>query len=58
MSGHVRGRYTQSDSTEGSTGTAQMLIGCTIMGLHLGDTRRIPLNRRCVWALRLYVKLL
>jgi len=48
------GRYTQSDSEEGSTDTVRMPIGV----VHISATWQIRLNRPCAAAMRPYVKLL
>ena len=50
---HVRGRYTQSDSATYRTGTVRKP-----MGVHIGATWRIRLNRPCAAAMRPYVRLL
>jgi len=49
----VRGLYSQSDSAGDRTGTVRMPIG-----VHIGTTWRIRLNRPCTTAMRPYVKLL
>jgi len=38
-------RYTQSDSAGGSTGVVRIPIGVYCMGVHIGATRQIRVNR-------------
>jgi len=53
------GRYTQSNSAGGSTGTVRMPIGVYQMGVHkIGATWQARLNRLCVAAMRPCVKVL
>jgi len=58
MPGHVRGHYPQSNTAGGSTGTVRMPTVGYYMGVHIGTTWRIRLNRPCVAAMRHCVKLL
>jgi len=53
MPEQVRGRYTQSDSVGDRTATVRMPIG-----VHIGATWRMRLNRPCAASMRPYVKLL
>jgi len=53
MPGLLHGQYTQSDLVRYRTGTVPMP-----MGVHIGATWRIWLNRLCVAATRPYVNLL
>jgi len=49
------GQYTQSDSAGGSTGMVWMPVGVYQIGVHIGATWRIQLNRPCAVALQPYV---
>jgi len=51
------GRYTQSDSPVGSTGTLQMPMGCTRSGCTLAPPGEYDLNSPYAVAMRPYVKL-
>jgi len=51
------GRYTQSDSAEGRTGTVRMPIRVYWMGVRIGATWQIRLNRPRAAAMWPFVKL-
>jgi len=45
-------------ATQQGAATVRMPIGCILDGVHIGGSRRIPLNRPCAAAMRPYVRLL